>query len=40
MKTIFHDKESGMKLGMEGTFANSKCSETWINNIKNVVKIG
>lgn len=24
MKTIFHDKESGMKLEMEGTFANSK----------------
>ena len=24
MKTIFHDKESGTKLEMEGTFANSK----------------
>ena len=24
MKTIFHDKESGIKLEMEGTFANSK----------------
>ena len=24
MKTIFHDEESGMKLEMEGTFANSK----------------
>lgn len=24
MKTIFHDKESGAKLEMEGTFANSK----------------
>lgn len=24
MKTIFHDKESGTKLAMEGTFANSK----------------
>ena len=24
MKTIFHDNESGMKLEMEGTFANSK----------------
>ena len=40
MKTIFHDKESGIKLEMEGTFANSKYSETWINNIKNVIKIG
>ena len=24
MKTIFHDNESGIKLEMEGTFANSK----------------
>ena len=24
MKTIFHDKESGIKLEVEGTFANSK----------------
>ena len=24
MKTIFHDKESGTKLEMEGTFTNSK----------------
>lgn len=24
MKTVFHDKESGIKLEMEGTFANSK----------------
>ena len=24
MKTIFHDKESGTKLEMKGTFANSK----------------
>ena len=24
MKTIFHDKESGTKLEMEGTFSNSK----------------
>ena len=24
MRTIFHDKESGIKLEMEGTFANSK----------------
>ena len=40
MKTIFHDKESGTKLEMKETFANSKYSETWINNIKNVIKIG
>ena len=40
MKTIFHDKESGINLQIEGTFANSKYSETWIDNIKNVIKIG
>ena len=40
MRTIFYDKESGSKLEMEGTFANSKYSETWIDNIKNVIKIG
>lgn len=35
MKTIFHDKESGTKLEMEGTFANSKAQ--LLDNEGNVV---
>src|SRR5699024_3908905 len=35
MKTIFHDKESGAKLEMEGTFANSKAQ--LIDNKGNVL---
>lgn len=35
MKTIFHDEESGMKLEMEGTFANSKAQ--LVDNEGNVI---
>ena len=35
MKTIFHDKESGTKLEMEGTFANSKAQ--LLDNEENVL---
>lgn len=35
MKTIFHDEESGMKLEMEGTFANSKAQ--LVDNEGNIV---
>src|SRR5699024_6697496 len=35
MKTIFHDKESGIKLEMEGTFSNSKAQ--LLDNEENVL---
>jgi|SRR5699024_4449679 len=35
MKTIFHDKESGTKLEMEGTFSNSKAQ--LLDNEENVL---